>query len=297
VKQEWIQRPEGGGRGPIRLVIYLAQACGRTFTRGILYPITLYFVLRRGPERRASGAFLKRILHDASWLSVAKHIHCFSSVTLDRVYLLRENLRRFDVQCFGLDELRRVLEQGKGVLLFGAHVGSFEALRALAVQQPDIPFRAVIDIGQNPAFSEVFGELNPELAETIINARRDGLSTVFDIKEALDSRAIVSMLVDRARPGNAVTSVDFIGDPAPFPNSPWLLASTLQVPVMLCFGLYRGGNRYDLHFEPFAEAVDIPRRDRAAALQSTIRRYAERLEYYVRMAPYNWFNFYDFWKS
>jgi len=296
MKQAWIQRPEGGGRVPIRMVIRLAQACGRRFMRGVLYPITLYFLLRRGPERRASRAYLIRLLGTANWLKIAKHIHYFSAVTLDRVYLLRENYRRFDVRCFGLEDLRAFTAAGRGVLLFGAHVGSFDVLRSLAAQQPDLPFRAVIDVGQNPAFSEIFNELNPKLAESIINSRRDGISTAFDIQAALDSRSIVSMLVDRARPGNATTSVDFIGSPAPFPNSPWLLASILQVPVVLCFGLYRGGNRYDLYFEKFAEAIDIPRRDREAALDSTIRRYSERLEYYVRLAPYNWFNFYDFWK-
>ncbi len=297
MKQEWIERPEGGGRVPLRLLIAVARIGGRTFTRCLLYPITLYFLLRRGPERRASRAFLARVAHDSSWLSVAKHIHCFASVTLDRVYLLRENFRRFGVRCHGLDELRKAMDRGEGVLLFGAHVGSFEVLRSLASQRQDLAFRAVIDVGQNPTLSELFRELNPQLAETIINARRDGIDTVFAIQAALHSKAIVSMLVDRARPGNAVTSTDFLGAPAPFPNSPWLLASMLKVPVVLCFGLYRGGNRYDLYFESFADRIDIPRGDRQAALQSTLQRYAGRLEYYVRLAPYNWFNFYDFWKS
>jgi predicted LPLAT superfamily acyltransferase len=26
-----------------------------------------------------------------------------------------------------------------------------------------------------------------------------------------------------------------------------------------------------------------------------MQRYAERLEYYARLAPYNWFNFYSLW--
>jgi len=26
-----------------------------------------------------------------------------------------------------------------------------------------------------------------------------------------------------------------------------------------------------------------------------MQRYAERLEHYARLAPYNWFNFYPFW--
>ena len=48
-------------------------------------------------------------------------------------------------------------------------------------------------------------------------------------------------------------------------------------------------------FEPFAERVAIPRGQRGPALDALLTRYAQRLEHYVRVAPYNWFNFHDFW--
>ncbi|HET6586544.1 MAG TPA: acyltransferase, partial [Oleiagrimonas sp.] len=67
------------------------------------------------------------------------------------------------------------------------------------------------------------------------------------------------------------------------------------VPVVLCLGMYEGGNRYRLIFEPFAERIDIPRREREAALDAVIARYAARLEHHARQSPDNWFNFYDFW--
>jgi predicted LPLAT superfamily acyltransferase len=66
---------------------------------------------------------------------------------------------------------------------------------------------------------------------------------------------------------------------------------------VLFFGLYLGGRRYAIHFEPFAEELRIGRRDRGAQLQPWIGRYAARLEHYCRLAPYNWFNFYDFWRA
>ncbi len=56
-----------------------------------------------------------------------------------------------------------------------------------------------------------------------------------------------------------------------------------------------GGNRYELHFEAFADAVRVERANREASLNAIIQRYADRLAHYTRGAPYNWFNFYDFW--
>ena len=281
-----------------KLLSGFALGCGRTAARLVLYPITLYFLLRRGPERRASREYLRQLAgRNASLWQVAKHIHCFAAVTLDRVFLLSESFKRFDMRTFGLDQLRQAWAQQRGVLLLGSHLGSFDALRVLADFRSDIKLRVVIDVGQNRNLSDVLNALNPQLAQSVINARQEGTTTALIIKEALDEKSLVTLLADRARPGNQVMTADFLGRPAPFPTAPWQLAAALKVPVVLCFGLYRGGNRYDLHFETFAEQLKLDRAQRDAELQQTIQRFADRVAHHARSAPYNWFNFYDFWRA
>lgn len=298
MKQQWIERPEGGTLFGLKLIRSFALFFGRTAGRLVLYPITLYFLLRRGPERRASRDYLSRVFgRRATTWEVAKHIYTFATVILDRVFFLSGKHERFDVRMVGIDGLRERWRWGRGVLVFGAHVGSFDALRAIATLRQDVNLRVVLDIEQNPALSRVLNTLNPKLAASIINARQEGTTTALAIKEALDERAIVTLLADRARPGNNVLSVDFLGSPAPFPTAPWQLAAALKVPVVLCFGLYMGGNRYDLHFEVFEDTIAIDRKNREAALRALIERFVERLTHHVRSAPYNWFNFYDFWQT
>jgi predicted LPLAT superfamily acyltransferase len=297
VKQEWIDRPEGGSAAGLKLISTFARLCGRTAARLVLYPVTLYFLLRRGPERHASRVYLSRVFgRPATLLEVARHVYCFAAVTLDRVFMLSEKFRRFDIQVTGLDTLHAAMDRQQGVLIFGSHLGSFDALRVLSEKRTDVKTRVVIDIGQNPALSTILNALNPALARSIINARQDGMKTALAIKEALDEKALVTLLVERARPDNPVIIADFLGVPAPFPTSPWQLAAALKAPVVLCFGFYRGGNRYDLHFEHFADAVKIERSDRQGSLALIAQRFADRLTHYARLAPYNWFNFYDFWQ-
>jgi predicted LPLAT superfamily acyltransferase len=298
VKQEWMNRPEAGSAFGYRLISTFAMLCGRTAARLVLYPITAFYLVRRGPERRAARQYLQQVLgRKASLWDVAKQIHCFAAVTLDRVFLLSESFKRFDIRVIGLDELRKQWAKKQGVLVFGSHLGSFDSLRALAGFRRDVKVRVVLDVEQNPAITNVLNTLNPEMARSIINARQDGAVTALAIKEALDETALVTLLVDRARPGNQVVTADFLGKPAPFPTGPWQLAAALKVPVVLCFGLYRGGNRYDLHFELFDETVRMERSDRQASLNAIIQRFADRLAHYARSAPYNWFNFYDFWQT
>lgn len=297
MKQEWLDRPEAGSALGYRLFSAFATLFGRTAARLVLYPITAFYLMKRGPERRASRNYLQQVLgRQATLWDVARQIHCFAAVTLDRVFLLSERFKRFDIQVFGLDQLRAQWARKNGVLIFGSHLGSFDALRVLAEFRSDVRVRVVIDVEQNPTITRILNTFNPQLARSIINARQDGTVTALAIKEALDETSLVTLLVDRARPGNQVVHADFLGRPAPFPTGPWQLAAALKVPVVLCFGLYRGGNRYDLHFEVFAETLRLERGNRQASLNDIMQRFADRLAHYARSAPYNWFNFYDFWQ-
>jgi predicted LPLAT superfamily acyltransferase len=139
--------------------------------------------------------------------------------------------------------------------------------------------------------------LSPEIARTVIDASQGGTGITLAISEAMQAKQLVGLLVDRAKGAEPRTAVPFLGQPADFPSAPWLIAAALRVPVVLAFGLYRGGKRYDLHFETFEVPHDMPRSRRRAMLSLLQARYAQRLEHHVRSAPYNWFNFYDFWRA
>jgi predicted LPLAT superfamily acyltransferase len=292
----WKQRPEGGGLFALWLIRTFALHVGRLPSRLLLFPITLYFLLVRGPERRASRAFLARVFgRPATLWEVARHIHTFAATILDRVFLLSEQFRHYQLQVHGLDALHAEIDKGRGVLLFGAHVGSFEALRVLSLKRPDVSVRVVLDKGQSPAITQLLDALNPNIASTVIDAAQPGTAIVLAIKEAAEQKAVIGLLVDRAKSGDLSLACPFFGAPALFPAAPALIAAALQIPVVLCFGLYRGHNRYDVHFETFSEGLSIPRNNRRDALADVLTRYAARLEHYVRLAPYNWFNFYDFW--
>jgi predicted LPLAT superfamily acyltransferase len=183
------------------------------------------------------------------------------------------------------------------VLLFGSHLGSFEVLRVLAGTRPEMGLRVVLDKGHNPALTQLLDALNPRVAATVIDAGRPGTEILLAIGEALAQGQVVALLVDRPQPGEPSEPVPFLGAPAPFPLAPWQVAVVLGAPVVLAFGLYRGGNRYDLRFEPFSDGDTVPRPARRAHVASLIGRYAARLEDLARQFPYNWFNFYDYWEG
>lgn len=294
----WRERPEGGGPGALRLIRDIALHGGRPLARACLYPATLYFMWRRGEERRASRQFLQRVLgRRVRWWHVFRHLHFYAVTSLDRIYLLSRGERGFDIAIEGLAVLEKVIDAGHGVLLVGSHQGSFEALRALSSRRPDVPLRVLLDKQKTPAMTAMLEALAPAVGAAVIDTAQGGVGITLAAAEACGQGAMVALLADRAREHETLCQVDFLGQPALLPAGPWLLASALQVPVLLCFGVYLGGNRYRLVFEPFAERIEVPRQQRAATLQAHVARYAARLEHYARTYPYNWFNFHDFWQA
>jgi len=290
----WTALPERGTPSSLRLIAWIAVHIGRRAARLLLYPITLYFVISARAGRRVSYEYLKRVRGcPPHWWHVFRHFHCFAATILDRVYLLRGEFEHFDVTLHEKEILHRQIESGKGCILLGSHFGSFEVLRTLGVTQQDFPLKVLMDIAHNQNITRFLDALNHKIASTVIVPDRP--DTLLRVKESLDAGFLVGMLGDRVSSGDKTTQCRFFGSPATFPAGPILIAAMMHCPVILFFGLYRGGKRYEIYFEHFADDVILNRDHRAEDIQHWMQRYAERLEHYARLAPYNWFNFYPFW--
>jgi predicted LPLAT superfamily acyltransferase len=291
---QWTAVPERGTPALLSLIAWIAVRIGRSAARLLLYPITLYFVITAQTARQASYDYLQRMRgRSPHWWDVFRHFHCFAATILDRVYFLRGEFEHFDVTLREKEMLDRQRESAKGCILLGSHLGSFEVLRALGVTQQGLPLKVLMDTAHNENITRFLDTLNQEIANTVIVPDRP--DTLLRVKESLDAGFFIGMLGDRGSSGNKTTQCEFLGTSATFPPGPILLAAMMHCPVILFFGLYRGGNRYEIYFEDFAQDIVLARERRMEDAQHWMQRYVERLEHYARLAPYNWFNFYRFW--
>jgi predicted LPLAT superfamily acyltransferase len=293
-RPQWRRLPERGGRGITRFYIRLCLKLGRGPARPILYAIAGYFLATAPVARRASRTFLARARgRSARPWHVYRHLLTFSTTIMDRVFFLSGRDRALRVDVHGARHFDRLFEAGRGFFLMSGHLGSFEAMRALGRQQDrDLPVKILMHLDNNPQLDALLGELSPAATGNVIALDRPG--AMLEVRDWIAAGGIVGVLADRSTRGDKLTLVDFLGRPAPFPLGPWLLAATLEAPALLSFTVYRGQGRYDAYFEPFADPVPAEPGKRAAAAAAA-ERYAGRLEAYCRDAPYNWFNFYDFW--
>jgi len=145
--------------------------------------------------------------------------------------------------------------------------------------------------------NQIFRELSPEVETHVIQVDPGSVESVFEVRRCLARGEHVAMLGDRIEPGDRHRSsrVPFLGGEVDLPQAPFLMASLLGCPVLLVVALRRGPQRYEIFTEQLAERVVLPRRDREAAVRGLLAAYAARLEHHCLRAPYEWFNFYDYW--
>jgi predicted LPLAT superfamily acyltransferase len=299
-RADWTDHRERSSLFWLRLMRRIALAAGRSRSRLLLYPICFYFLLFAGDLRRHSRAYLHRALgREAGWRDVYRHLFTFAATVLDRVYLLRERFGEFEVEASGVETLMRPFANGEGVLACGAHLGSFEALRMIG---HDKGLRVAMIMYEDNArlINDTLAAIAPNASlHTIALGRVDAMLA---LRQWLDEGGIAGMLADRTLPGQAQRSksvtLPFLGAPASFPEGPFRLAAMLRRKVVFMAGLYRGGRRYELRFAELADfGAAAATADRDAAIRAALERYVATLESLCREAPYNWFNFYDFWAA
>ena len=292
----WKAHKERSAPWVVSLMIWIALRLGRRTARALLWPITLYFYATSATTtRRESRRYLERVLQRApTAIDVLRHIHTFAACALDRVYVLAGQHRELDVSVHDPGKVLPRLHAGGAAIVLTAHLGSFEVLRVLGTRRKGMRFRIVMDRGHGQMIGAALDRLNPEHANEIIDAGA-GPQLTLALHEALAQGCVVGLMADRVFGNDQGLVVDFLGGKARLPSGPWKLAAALGEPVLICFGLYRGGRRYEMHFESFSDGAAVPRAERQTHAQAAAQRFAGRLEHYVLLAPYNWFNFYDFW--
>jgi predicted LPLAT superfamily acyltransferase len=292
MQPEWLRYRERGSVTAYRLIAWIARVLGRPLTRLLLYPICLYYILCSRTTRNASRSYLAKVFERAPrWREVFRHHYYFAATLLDRVYFYGDRLNIFDARQQGMEMVQKLISSGRGCLMLSAHMGSYEFVRYFGVRH-HFTINMMMYEQNAQKIGAITDGLDRQQERRIIPIGPVG--ALLTAKERLDSGELVGMLGDRLVSHDRVVRARFFGHEASFPAGPFLAAAALDVPMTLFVCLYRGGNRYELYFEQLAERVVLKRGDNTV-LQQCVQRYAERLEHYCRMEPYNWFNFYDFW--
>jgi len=302
----WSRIAERGSLLGMRITVACYRTLGRRVCGVLIDAIVAYFFLTDSAGRRASIRYLRRVhatragrralgRSAGTWASFLRY-RAFGRAMLDRLAIWAGKAQDFEYRVQGNEYCDRLAEAGRGGIVVGAHLGNFDALRLLAERQQRI-VHALMFTAHAERINRILDELSPDVELRMIESDPNSLKAVFEIRERVQRGELVSILADRAQPGEVgrTTETVFLGTPVEIPQSPFLLAGLLGCPVLLMLAFQTGPGRYDVFTEQLTEGVQFPREEREKGVSELSTAFAARLEHYCERYPYQWFNFYDYW--
>lgn len=299
--ESWATAQERG----VYAVMCLMFGALRVMRRPLLIPIvrlvTGYFFLFGRSARAASLDYLQRVsraapatgLHPDWWTSF-RHFSAFGDAILDKFDAWAGRLSLTSVRLENYDDVGRAIAAGTGGLIIGTHLGNLEVCRALAGLNNRVTLNVLAHTRHATNINRLLG-MAGAAGFRLLQVTELDMALAFTLRDRIAAGEWVVIAGDRVPvSGGRTVQVELLGAPAPLPIGPYVLAALLGCPVFLVFCLRYGGQNH-MHCELFAEQVVWSRGDRDAVIAGLARRFAERLEHYMKLAPLQWFNFYPFW--
>ena len=305
----WSKQRESGTYYGMKLLLVIYSLFGRQIFKVCLKPVMLYYSLFAKRSIEASSEYLSHLKNYAlandvnlpNDLTVYQHLSSFAETMLDKLAAWKGD---FSVQNLTIQN-KTIIEQAqnrsRGCVILGSHLGNLELFRALSKRHKSLKINALVFTEHAQRFNAVMEAVNPDSSLNVIQVSKIGPETAIMLDQKIEDGEWIVIVGDRtsASVETKVVWADFLGQRAPFPQGPFLLASILKAPVYLLFGLRDDSKKeahFDLYFEFFSEQINLPRGKREQALQEVVTQYAQRLQFYTLKAPLQWYNFFNFWK-
>ncbi|PNH94793.1 acyltransferase [Vibrio diazotrophicus] len=305
----WSKRQERGTVLGIKVLMAIYNLLGRKVFRAILKLVMGYYHITGKQAKTSSEQFITQVksFAEQQQLPVAKnltsynHLLSFGETMLDKLAAWRGDFNVNNLTIHGQEQLTSLVERKHGLLLLGSHLGNIELCRALSRRHTHLKINALVFTEHAERFNTVMKTVNPNSELNLIQVSKIGPDTAIMLQQMIERGEWVVIVGDRTSTSveSRVVWADFLGKPAPFPQGPFMLASVLEAPVYLIFGLRDDQSKhphFDVYFEHFSDGIKLPRATRQESLRQVVQQYADRLQHYTMKAPLQWYNFFNFWE-
>lgn len=288
--KQWDGRSKGTVLG-YKIFVYVMKKLGIKAAYAVLFFVAFYYFITARDSNKSIYSYLRyRLKHTTlkAFFGVYKSYFTFGQTLIDKVAINAGLRNKYSYDFDGIDLLKDLLSQKNGGILISAHVGNFEVAEHFF---SDIDFECQINLVTTDLERNVIKEylesilMKPSVKFILI---QDDLSHIFEINNALSRNELICFTGDRYFEGNKTMQAELLGKEANFPAGPFAIASRLKVPVAFVYVM----KEKNLHYHLYARQAVFKHRDANALLKE----YCNNLEIIVKKYPYQWFNYFDFWK-
>lgn len=297
----WEQKAEKGSFFLLRLCLWLYRCLGRKLFMCILSVIIFWYWLFSPNVRRVSLEYLQRVYQQKSpaltqkptiWQSY-RHLREFGESILDKMQAWLGGEQE-ELTLFNHDVIRQYYGQGAVILV--SHFGNIELLRAIKSDHHQM-VNVLVYQRHAEQFNRFLQSINPKAGVRLISVADMGVETAVLLQQRLDAGEWIIVAADRIPvQSSRQQAVEFLGESANFPEGAWWLAHLLNAPVLAVF-CYKVEQKFQLHIHHLTDNLQLSRKNRSQILHQFMQNYVKLLEQHCINAPYQWFNFFDFWNK
>jgi KDO2-lipid IV(A) lauroyltransferase len=188
-----------------------------------------------------------------------------------------------------LSFIKEKYNEGKGVILLGAHFGNWEYLALSGAAQADIPFSVIVKPQRNNLVTNWLDKQRVKFDNKIVPL---GIS-VRQIYKELKDKKIVAMVADQRGPEEGIR-INFMGRKAAVYPGPAILALKTGAPIIFGVAVRQPDFTYKTELE-IINTDNLPENEELKVIELS-QRHTNALEKYITMYPEQWLWMHKRWK-
>lgn len=308
---KWFERKQNNVIG-YKLMFLLLAFFPPVFMRFFALPIGFFYWIFSLKTRAASKKYLATLFSFCGSKNKGSSLRHFVSFALNLVENMQSWAGKFSFknvhwQDDDVGDLVQNINSGHGTVVVISHLGNAQMLKALASigesgTERDMSITTISDINLSKGFYATLSKINPKAAFHIVNSNDIGPETIILLQERLEHGETVVVAGDRIGVhSNRTVELPFLGRNADFPYGVFLLISLLNAPAYFVWGLRNKDitlfPEYNMYVRKNPVDFSGSRKERGEKILQTVRNFVKNLEDLCVLNPYQWYNFFDFWKE
>ena len=290
---QWSGKSKGTILG-YKIFVYCIKKLGIRAAYSVLVFVAFYYFVAYPTSFKAMFSYFRERQQFSFFeavFAVYRSYFTFGQVLIDKIAISAGLHNKFTFDFDGVDILKQLLNEGKGGILISAHIGNFEIAEKFFAE---IDFNCQIHIvtvdQEHSVIKEYLESITDEKPNVQFIYVKEDLSHIFEINDALSKNHLICFTGDRYFDQSRTMHAELLGKEAHFPAGTFMLASRLNAPVAFVYVMKEPNLHYHLYTR---RAPEFKHRDAQAVLNS----YTDSVSQMLKKYPYQWFNYFDFWKD
>lgn len=289
----WKGKTRGGAWGYL-FFIGLIRFLGVQVAYVFLGVVVVYFIPFAPKATASVWRYSRKVLKNGRLISLGmlfRNYYSLGQVLIDKIAIGNGKIKDYRFEFEHYSDLLEVLNQTGGVVMIGAHIGSWE-IGAPFFDDYGNRMNIVMYDAEYRKIKEMLEKNTVNANYKVIPVNRDTLTHVFEIQAALNRNEYVCFQGDRYIQAEHTLCATFMGKQARFPSGPFQIAARMGHAVVFYFAMREKGKCYRFHFILADRGKDLKPREREKYI---LQQYVSAVEMMLEKYPAQWFNYYDFW--